>query len=187
MAFTFTPLALGEVLRIESDVFADERGFLRETYKASVFQAHGIGPDFVQENHVRSTKGTLRGLHYQLPPHAQGKLVWTLRGRIFDVAVDIRRGSPTFGQWVGEELSAENKRALWIPIGFAHGFMALEDETDVYYKMTGGEYAPESAREITWDDPTINVQWPLDNPALSPKDAAAVPLEQAEIGFTYPQ
>lgn len=185
MAFTFKPLAIPEVILVECDTFKDERGFLTETFKSSVFAQNDIGTDFVQDNFVRSAKGVLRGLHYQMDPHAQGKLVRAVRGRIFDVAVDLRRGSPWFGQWVGEELSEQNSRALWIPPGFAHGFIALEDETDVYYKIAGGEYNLEAARIIIWNDPSLNIDWQIEKPILLDKDLAAPTLDKAEINFSY--
>ena len=147
---TFIP----EVILVKPKVFGDERGFFMESYRKSLFQANGIAPEFIQDNHSKSTKGVLRGLHYQLDPKAQGKLVRCVSGAVFDVAVDIRRGSPTFGKWVGYELSAENKCMLWIPAGFAHGFVTLEDNTEFLYKTTG-EYAPECDRGIKYDDPEI--------------------------------
>ena len=173
---------LPEVKLIEPNVFGDERGFFLETWNARTFAEHGIEADFVQDNHSRSARGVLRGLHYQLV-QPQGKLVRVARGRIFDVAVDIRKSSPRFGKWTGAELSGENHRMLWVPPGFAHGFLALEDETDVLYKCTA-LYAAEHDRGIAWNDPDIGVEWPFEDigsPALSAKDAAAPRLGDAEV------
>ncbi|MCK5243093.1 dTDP-4-dehydrorhamnose 3,5-epimerase [bacterium] len=155
----FTSLRLQDVICIEPKVFSDERGFFLESYQAERFAGQGITLPFVQDNHSRSTKGVLRGLHYQLAPCEQGKLVRVTKGAIFDVAVDIRPGSATFGQWVGEILDAENKKMLYIPPGFAHGFCAVQDQTDVLYKATH-VYAPESDRGILWNDPDIGIAWP---------------------------
>lgn len=153
-------------------VYGDERGFFMESWNKRDF-AQVANTTFIQDNHSRSKKGVVRGLHFQLPPHAQAKLVRCIVGSIFDVAVDIRRSSPTFGQWVGVELSAENKKQLWIPEGFAHGFVALTDYAEVFYK-TNEYWHKESEGSIRWDDPTLNIQWPLDvNPCLSEKDAVA--------------
>ncbi|MDM8225630.1 dTDP-4-dehydrorhamnose 3,5-epimerase [Parasutterella secunda] len=164
--------SLAEVLIVEPQVFGDSRGFFMESWNKRDFsQITDI--IFVQDNQSRSKKGVVRGLHFQLPPHAQAKLVRCVVGSIFDVAVDIRRSSPTFGQWVGVELSAENKKQLWIPEGFAHGFVALTDYAEVFYK-TNEYWHKESEGSIRWDDPTLNIQWPLDvNPCLSEKDAVA--------------
>jgi len=183
MPFTFHPLQLPEVILIEPRVFADERGYFLETYKYSEFAANGIPDIFVQDNHSRSIRGVLRGLHFQNPPKAQGKLVRVVRGAIFDVAVDIRPSSPTFGEWVGETLSEENQRMLYIPPGFAHGFLVLSAVADVTYKVTE-EYAPELDSGIIWNDPTIAIPWPLESPPiLSAKDAALPPLLRADNRF----
>ncbi|OAQ19863.1 dTDP-4-dehydrorhamnose 3,5-epimerase [Thermosulfurimonas dismutans] len=184
MPFTFTRLEIPDVILIEPKVFGDERGFFLETYKASEFRANGISYDFAQDNHSRSQKGVLRGLHYQLEPMEQGKLVRCIRGRIWDVAVDIRKGSPWFGKWVAAELSGENKLMLWIPPGFAHGFVALEDGTEILYKVTK-EYAPELDRGIIWNDPDLAITWPVENPILSEKDSRLPNLKEAEINFVY--
>lgn len=177
----FTPTAIPDVVLIEPQVFEDERGFFMETWQRRKFAEAGIDVDFVQDNHSRSVKGTLRGLHYQLPPHAQGKLVRVTVGEVFDVAVDIRRGSPTFGRWVGEYLSAENKRMLWIPPGFAHGFYVTSDVAEFQYKCTD-YYAPECERCIRWDDPQLAIAWPLaGEPLVSAKDKRGVDLEWAEL------
>jgi dTDP-4-dehydrorhamnose 3,5-epimerase len=175
------PSALPEVLRIEPQVHTDERGFFYESFNRRAFlQATGLDLDFVQDNHSRSVRGVLRGLHYQLPPHAQGKLVRVVRGTVFDVAVDIRRASPTFGRWVGEELSEDNHRQLWIPPGFAHGFLVLSDVADVLYKTTD-YHAPDLERCIAWNDAAICVGWPLNgrNPLLSEKDTRGSSLYNA--------
>lgn len=178
---TFIP----EVILVKPKVFGDERGFFMESYRKSLFQANGIMLEFIQDNHSKSAKGVLRGLHYQLDPKAQGKLVRCVSGAVFDVAVDIRRGSPTFGQWFGCELSAENKYMLWIPAGFAHGFVTLTDDTEFLYKTTG-EYAPECDRGIKYDDPAIGIEWPaLGELLLSDKDKKQPLLKDAEINFNY--
>jgi dTDP-4-dehydrorhamnose 3,5-epimerase len=182
--FAFRPLEIPDVVVVEAKAFPDARGFFAETYKASEFEAHGIPHRFVQDNLSHSVRGVLRGLHYQKDPAAQGKLVLAVRGEIFDVAVDLRRGSPTYGRWVAEVLSGENHRMLWVPPGFAHGFLVLSDEADVLYKVTA-EYAPELDRGIRWDDPTIGVAWPIRTPILSPKDAAAPLLAEADCDFVY--
>ncbi len=183
MPFTFTPLQIPDVILITARVFDDARGFFLETYKYSEFAAHGIPETFVQDNHSRSVRGVLRGLHFQNPPQAQGKLVRVVQGEIFDVAVDIRPSSPTFGQWVGEILSEANQRMLYIPPGFAHGFLVLSEFADVSYKVTT-EYAPELDSGIIWNDPTIQIQWPLQgSPLLSAKDAALPTLFNADNRF----
>ncbi len=184
MPFSFKRLDIPDVILVEPKAFEDERGFFMETYKASEFKENGIGYDFAQDNHSRSQKGVLRGLHYQLRPMEQGKLVRCVRGRIWDVAVDIRKGSPWFGKWVAVELSEENKLMLWVPPGFAHGFVALEDETEVVYKVTK-EYAPELDRGIIWSDPDIGIEWPVENPVLSEKDSRLPTLKEAENNFVY--
>jgi dTDP-4-dehydrorhamnose 3,5-epimerase len=154
-------------------VFEDARGFFMETYKTSEFKDAGIEAVFVQDNHARSLKkGVLRGMHYQLPPYAQSKLVRVTAGSIFDVAVDMRRSSPSFGKWVGAELSAKNKQMLFIPAGFAHGYCTLEDATEVQYKCTA-EYAMQADRSLRWNDPHIGIQWPNPHPILSGKDEQA--------------
>ena len=166
-----TATRIPEVLLIEPRVFGDARGFFFESFNLKVFSAVlGAAAEFVQDNHSRSSRGVLRGLHYQLAPHAQGKLVRVVAGEVFDVAVDIRAGSPTYGQWVAEILSAENKKQLWIPPGFAHGFVTLSDTAEFLYKTTD-YYALECERCIRWDDPDLAIDWPLENPLLSAKDA----------------
>jgi dTDP-4-dehydrorhamnose 3,5-epimerase len=175
------PTGLAGLIVLTPRFFRDERGFFTESYNKQAF-AEAVGSDiqFVQDNHSRSTKGVLRGLHYQLPPHGQGKLVRTVVGEIFDVAVDIRRGSPTFGQWVGVRLSAENGKQLWIPEGFAHGFLTLSEHAEVLYKATA-YYAPGSEGSVAWNDPDIGIEWPDSSaPLLSPKDSAAPALADAK-------
>ena len=163
--------AIPDVLIFEPKVFGDERGFFFESFNHKLFEeAVGYPVTFVQDNHSKSSKGVLRGLHYQLPPHAQGKLVRCVAGEVFDVAVDIRKSSPTFGQWVGVHLSGENKRQLWIPEGFAHGFVTLSDTAEFLYKTTN-YYAPKAEKSIIWNDPTLKINWPvIDDPILSNKD-----------------
>jgi len=167
----FTRLAIPDVILFEPRVFGDERGFFFESFNQKVFQeATGVKASFVQDNHSKSTKDVLRGLHYQLPPKAQGKLVRVVQGEVFDVAVDIRKSSPTFGQWVGETLSAENKKQLWVPEGFAHGFLTLSNTAEFVYKTTD-YYAPELERCIRWDDPKLAIHWPTKStPQVSEKD-----------------
>jgi dTDP-4-dehydrorhamnose 3,5-epimerase len=185
----FTQLAIPDVVLIEPRVFGDDRGWFMESYNERQFReglaALGLPvPDgFVQDNHSRSQRGVLRGIHYQLPPHAQGKLVRVTRGAVFDVAVDLRRNSPNFGRWVGETLTADNRKQLWIPAGFGHGFLALEDGTDFLYKTTD-YYAKDYERSVRWDDSALAIKWPLHTctkPALAEKDAAARLLVNAEL------
>lgn len=170
--------AIAGVLIFEPKVFGDERGFFFESFNQRAFeQAVGHSVSFVQDNHSKSTKGVLRGLHYQLAPHAQGKLVRCTAGEVFDVAVDIRHGSPTFGQWVGVTLSADNKRQLWLPEGFAHGFVTLSESAEFLYKTTEF-YNPQSERCLMWDDKTLNITWPdVGELTLSEKDRQGMSLE----------
>jgi dTDP-4-dehydrorhamnose 3,5-epimerase len=174
-----TPTAIPDVLVIEPRVFGDARGFFFESWNQQAF-SDAVGRDvtFVQDNHSRSSKGVLRGLHYQVEPHAQGKLVRVILGRIFDVAVDIRQGSPTFGRWVGMELGAEDHGQLWIPAGFAHGFLVISDSAEVLYKTTG-YYRPDAERSLRWDDATVAIRWPDVGltPTLSAKDRDAETFE----------
>ncbi|MEB2835864.1 MAG: dTDP-4-dehydrorhamnose 3,5-epimerase [Desulfurococcales archaeon] len=182
----FKRLEIPDVILVEPVVFPDERGFFAELYKRTPFLSEGIPYDFVQVNISKSKKGVVRGLHYQLRPMEQGKLITVLRGRIVDVAVDIRRGSPWYGMHVAVELSEDNPRLLWVPPGFAHGFQALEDETLLLYLVTK-EYSPEHERCIRWDDPDLGIQWPLPRSAiLSEKDKKCPPLREAETNFHYP-
>lgn len=173
--------SIPDILLIEPKVFADDRGFFLESYQKKKFQEVGIEAEFVQDNHSKSCLGTLRGLHYQLQ-QAQGKLVRVIAGEVFDVAVDIRKHSPTFGQWVGEYLSAQNKRMLWVPAGFAHGFYVTSPEAEVLYKASD-YYAPQWERCIAWNDPTIGIEWPIqrEQPILSAKDALGKLLSESEI------
>jgi dTDP-4-dehydrorhamnose 3,5-epimerase len=177
-----TPTVIPDVLVIEPKVFGDERGFFFESYNRKAFkEATGLDVDFVQDNHSKSTKGVLRGLHYQLPPKAQGKLVRVVRGEVFDVAVDLRKSSPTFGRWVGDILSADNKKQLWIPPGFAHGFLTLSETAEFLYKTTD-YYAPECDRCIRWNDPALDISWPLaGTPLVSEKDAAGKRYATADL------
>ncbi len=184
MPFQIRRLEIPDVLLIEAEVHRDERGFFMETYKRSEFAAWGLPDLFVQANHSRSRRGVLRGLHYQKEPRSQGKLVMALHGCVFDVAVDIRRGSPTYGRWVGEELSADNGRMLYVPVGFAHGFCVLSDEADVLYLVTE-EYARDLDRGVLWNDPEIGIAWPIAGPILSPKDARLPCLREADNNFHF--
>jgi dTDP-4-dehydrorhamnose 3,5-epimerase len=178
-----TPTAIPDVLVIEPKVFGDDRGFFYESFNQHAFnEATGLDIQFVQDNHSRSTKGVLRGLHYQLPPFAQGKLVRCTRGAVWDVAVDIRKSSPTFGKWTGVDLTEDNHKQLWIPPGFAHGFMVLSDTAECLYKTTA-YYTPTHDRCIAWNDFTLNIDWPAIGvePKLSAKDAAGVSLADADV------
>jgi|SRR5208283_1431653 len=184
MPFTFKELSLPGVVLVTPQVFGDDRGFFVELYKRSEFSNAGITEYFVQDNCSRSSQYVLRGLHYQMDPAAQGKLVRCLKGRIFDVGVDIRKGSPTFGQWAGVDLSEENKQMLYIPPAFAHGFIVLSDMAEIMYKCTR-EYSPEHDRGILWNDPDINIDWRVRDPMLSEKDKALPLLKDADINFDY--
>lgn len=165
-------------LVIEPKVFGDDRGFFLESWNADAFAKAGLDLSFVQDNHSRSQKGVLRGMHFQ-NPGPQGKLVRVVRGAVFDAVVDLRHSSPTFGRWTGVTLTAENKRMFWVPEGFAHGFLTLEDGTDFLYKCTA-PYAPQNEHSLAWDDPAVGIEWPLDGmePQLSAKDRAGVPLNE---------
>jgi dTDP-4-dehydrorhamnose 3,5-epimerase len=184
MPFRFTATELPGLLLIEPVVFADERGFFMETYKHSEFAAQGIDEHFVQANQSHSSRGALRGLHFQNPPVAQAKLVRALAGEIYDVVVDIRRGSPTFGKWQGVHLSDENKHLLYVPAGFAHGFCVTSEMADISY-MTSAEYAPASERGIIWDDPDLKIAWPIDRPQLSQRDRGWPRLRDMSGEFRY--
>jgi dTDP-4-dehydrorhamnose 3,5-epimerase len=175
------PTSIPDVLIFEPRVFGDERGFFLESWNARDFcNAAGSDIRFVQDNHSRSRRGVLRGLHYQIK-QPQGKLVRVVSGRVFDVAVDLRKSSPTFGRWTGAELGGDNHRQLWIPAGFAHGFLVLSDSADFLYKTTE-YYAPEHERSVAWNDPVVGIDWPTEvTPVLSAKDKAGVPLRQAEV------
>ncbi len=182
----FIPTDIPDVIVIEPRVFGDHRGYFMETYKEPLFTENGIPNSFVQDNMSSSIKGTLRGLHYQLDPHSQGKLVRVLKGSVFDVAVDIRRGSPTFGKWVGVELTEENKLSLWIPPGFAHGFYVTSETAEFTYKCSD-VYTPAAERGIIWNDPDIGIEWPIEHNEilLSDKDRANPPLRNAEYNFVF--
>jgi dTDP-4-dehydrorhamnose 3,5-epimerase len=182
MSFAFEPLEIPAVVLVRPRRHVDERGFFEERYRESAFAAAGITARFVQDNVARSTVGVLRGLHYQLPPAAQGKLVSVLRGRIFDVAADLRVGGGTYGRWVGRELDADSGELLWVPPGFAHGYVVLSDVADVAYKVTA-EYAPDLDRGVRWDDQALGIAWPVDAPIVSPKDRAQPILDLADNPF----
>ena len=174
-----TPLAIPDVLLIEPQVFGDDRGFFFESFNQNKFEeATGYKINFVQDNHSKSVRGVLRGLHYQLPPKAQGKLVRVIQGEVFDVAVDIRKSSPTFGKWVGEMLSSDNKKQMWIPEGFAHGFLTISDTAEFLYKTTDF-YSKDHEQAIQWNDEAINIKWPTEKPSLSAKDETAKYLNDA--------
>lgn len=178
----FIPLRLPDVVLIQPDVYIDDRGFFLEAYQKGDFEHFGISETFVQDNHSGSKQGVLRGLHYQVC-QPQGKLVRVVRGEIFDVAVDVRRGSPTCGHWVSAQLSAENKHQLWIPTGFAHGFYVLSEWAEMIYKVTDF-YAPECERTLIWNDPKVGISWPLvdgRDPILSEKDAQGLLFDQLEL------
>jgi dTDP-4-dehydrorhamnose 3,5-epimerase len=181
MPFIVTPTAIPDVLVLEPKVFGDHRGFFFESFNARDFaQATGVDAQFVQDNHSKSARGVLRGLHYQIQ-HAQGKLVRVVQGKVFDVAVDLRKSSPTFGRWVGAELSADNYRQLWVPPGFAHGFVVLSESAEFLYKTTDYWY-PEYERSLLWNDPAVGIDWPIDfEPQLAAKDQAGKLLAQAEV------
>jgi len=184
MTFSFLNLKIPDVKLIIAKHYVDERGYFLESYKESEFFRNGINVKFVQDNFSHSVKGALRGLHYQKNPKAQAKLVTALKGEIFDVAVDIRKNSPTFGQWVGEILSEKNHKLLYIPEGFAHGFCVLSEEADVLYKVNQ-EYSPEDERGIVWNDPEINITWSTNKPILHEKDSLLPTLKNAENNFIY--
>lgn len=179
-----TMLEIPGVVLIEAKKYPDDRGFFMEIYKHSNFANAGITEHFVQDNLSRSIRGVLRGLHYQKNPHAQGKLVSCLHGRIFDVAVDIRKGSVTYGRWAGAELSCDNNLMLYIPAGFAHGFLVLSETAEVLYKCTE-EYAPGDDRGIQWNDPEIDIHWPITCPVLSEKDRTHPPLKDSDNNFVF--
>lgn len=186
MSFTFHRLAIPEILLIEGARHRDSRGTFEETFRQSAFRQGGLDASFVQDNHAWSHGGTLRGLHFQAPPHAQGKLVRCIRGEIFDVAVDLRVGAPTFGQWVGARLIGDDTRMLWVPEGFAHGYAVLGGEAEVAYKVTS-EYAPTSEGGLRWNDPTVGIQWPVSEPTVSDVDAALPLLTGLESPFRAEQ
>jgi dTDP-4-dehydrorhamnose 3,5-epimerase len=182
MPFDFEKLPIPGLILIKPRVIGDNRGFFLELYKRSDFVKAGIAEQLVQDNYSRSAQGVLRGLHYQKTPKAQGKLVMCMKGSIFDVAVDIRKGSPHFGKWAGVELNGENRHMIYVPAGFAHGFQVLSDFAEVLYKCTE-EYSPEHERGITWNDPDIAVSWPIKEPTLSAKDKINGLLRDADNDF----
>ena len=184
MSFQFEPLEIPDVIRIIPDRHRDHRGFFSETYRASAFEEAGIRDVFLQDNHARSVRGVLRGLHYQAPPRAQAKLVRVVQGEVFDVAVDFRLGSPTFGQWTGGPLSGDDGVLLYIPEGFAHGYVCLSDRADLVYKVTS-EYDASLEGGIAWNDPGIAIPWPVKNPELSPRDRVLPHLESVSSPFEY--
>ena len=184
MSFTFKKLNMPELILVEAQSFPDDRGFFLESFKESIFNENGINTRFVQDNYSRSIKGVLRGLHYQKNPKAQAKLVTAIRGKIFDVVVDIRKDSPTYGKWISEILSDQNHKLLYIPEGFAHGLCILSDEADVLYKVNQ-EYSPEHDRGILWNDPEIGVKWPVDKPIISKKDLQLPLLKNTDNNFVY--
>lgn len=185
MPFAFRKTAIPAVVVVEYQAFVDPRGSFAEVFRGSDFVAAGLPCDYVQENFSTSVGSVLRGLHYQRDPYAQGKLVMAAHGRIFDVAVDIRRGSPTFGRWVGEVLSRENRRMLWVPEGFAHGFCVLSSQADVIYRVTGSEYDRLSERGIIWNDRDIAIDWPVAKPLLADRDLGHPCLKDADVNFVY--
>lgn len=184
MAFTFKRLQIPEVILVEPKVFADNRGFFLESFKESDFHTNGISKKFVQDNFSHSAYGVIRGLHYQKPPKAQAKLITVIRGEIFDVAVDIRKNSPTYGKWVGEILSEINHRSLYVPEGFAHGFCVLSKESDVLYKVSN-EYSKVDESGVIWNDPAINISWPIERPIISNRDSQLCLLEDLDNDFAY--
>lgn len=184
MPVEFIETEIPAVLEVRPRVFRDGRGFFMEAHSERNWAQGGFDERFVQDNVSCSAKGVLRGMHYQLDPHGMGKYVRVLRGAVFDVALDLRRGSPTFGRWAGRELTAENALGLWVPVGFAHGFQALEDDTLVYYKCTG-LYTPDAERSVNAYDAQAAITWPLKEATLSEKDAVAPSLADAEYNFAY--
>jgi dTDP-4-dehydrorhamnose 3,5-epimerase len=184
MPFNFTKMKIPEVILVEAKSFSDERGFFFESFKESDFTSNGINTNFVQDNISHSVKNVLRGLHYQKNPKSQAKLVVPITGKIFDVAVDIRQNSPTFGNWVGEILSDENHKSLFIPEGFAHGFCVLSDDADILYKASS-EYSAENEQGIVWNDSEIGISWPVDNPILTKRDSQLPVLGKIDNNFSY--
>ena len=184
MPVTVEPTEIDGLLVCKTGIFHDARGYFSESYSTKMWAEAGFEENFVQDNISQSCKGTMRGMHYQIDPGGMGKLVRCVRGAIFDVAVDLREGSPTFGKWFGKELSGENALSLWIPIGFAHGFVALEDETIVHYKCSG-LHSPEHERALSYKDPAIGIEWPMDPTVVSEKDEAAPMLADADYNFVY--
>ena len=184
MPFTFKRLSIPDVILIEPQSFSDDRGFFFEGFKESDFFSNGIDKKFVQDNFSHSVNGVIRGLHFQKAPKAQAKLVTVLKGKIFDVAVDIRKNSPTYGKWVSEILSGDTHNLLYVPEGFAHGFCVISDEADVLYKVSN-EYSQEHERSIIWNDPKLDIQWPIKKPIISNKDNKLSLLENLDNDFVY--
>lgn len=184
MAFSFKRLEIPDIILVEPQSFSDNRGFFYESFKESDFISNGISTNFVQDNFSYSVYGVLRGLHYQKNPKAQAKLVTVLQGKIFDVALDIRKNSHTFGDWIGVILSADEHKSIYIPEGFAHGFCVLSDYADVLYKVNN-EYSPEYEKGIIWNDSKINISWPIKNPIISNKDNELPTLENSDNNFVY--
>lgn len=184
MPFKFKRLDISDVILVETQSFSDDRGFFMEGFKQSSFAENGIDTQFVQDNYSHSIKGVIRGLHYQKNPKAQAKLMMALKGEIFDVAVDIRKGSPTYGRWVSAILSDKNHNLLYAPEGFAHGFCVLSDEVDVLYKVSS-EYSPEHERGILWNDSDIGIKWPTNNPIVIKKDQSLPTLKNTDNNFVY--
>jgi dTDP-4-dehydrorhamnose 3,5-epimerase len=184
MPFKFKRSKIPEIILVESQAFTDERGLFMENFKESIFTVNGINTRFVQDNYSQSVKGVLRGLHYQKVPKAQAKLVMVTRGEIFDVTVDIRKGSPTYGKWISEILSEQNHKLLYVPKGFAHGFCVLSDKADVLYKVDS-EYSQEYERGILWNDPELAIKWPTDKPIMIKKDLQLPALKNADNNFVY--
>ena len=184
MPFNFKRLEIPEVILVETQTFTDVRGYFMESFKESAFKTKGIDIKFIQDNYSHSTKGVLRGLHYQKDPKAQAKLVMAITGEIFDVAVDIRKGSPTYGKWVSQILSDKNHNLLYVPEGFAHGFCVTSEKADVLYKVNS-EYSPDHERGILWNDSEIAIKWPTDRPIMVPKDLQLPTLKNADNNFVY--
>ena len=184
MPFTFKRLSIPDVILVEPQLFSDDRGFFYESFRESDFFSNGIDKKFVQDNFSHSVNGVIRGLHFQKAPKAQTKLVTVLKGKIFDVAVDIRKNSPTYGKWVSEILSSDTHNLLYVPEGFAHGFCVVSDEADVLYKVSN-EYSQEHERSIIWNDPKLNIQWPIKKPIISNKDNKLSLLENLDNDFVY--
>lgn len=184
MAFSFEPTEIPDVVLVRPDTHHDGRGFFKEIYRRDAFHEAGIEAGFQQDNVTRSARGVLRGLHYQLPPGAQGKLIGVIQGEIYDVAVDLRKGSPTFGRWIGRTLDDEEAAMLWIPEGFAHGYAVLSETADVSYKVTGS-FRPDLARGIAWDDAALAIDWPVKGPILSDADQRQPSFADCENSFHY--
>ncbi len=184
MPVTIKPTEIESVLEVETGLFEDDRGFFSESYSKQIWQQAGFDEVFVQDNLSKSCRGTLRGMHYQLEPYGMGKLVRCVQGAVFDVAIDLRKGSPTYAEWVGRELNANNNLSLWVPIGFAHGFVALEDDSLVHYKCTE-IHTPQAERAVSYKDPRIGIEWPITPTVISQKDEDALSLADAEANFQF--